>query len=88
MGFYVSLRVVRRHSSAHRVQAADGRTGHRTDLAEIAALPDDRSTARRGFKHAQVQEVTRGRVDPVRSRGVGLAPGRPAVVRGSKASVP
>ena len=80
-GFYVSLRAARRHSSAHRVQAAVRVDLGRQDLAGVAALPFDGFSARRGFKHVMVQEVTRGWVNLVRSRGRGLAPMRPAVVR-------
>ena len=43
--------------------------------------------ARRGLNHAQIQEVIRGRIGRVRTRGRGLAPGRPAVVRGLHAPV-
>ena len=49
--------------------------------ASVAALPNDGHAARRGFKHALVQEVTHGWVIRVRSRGWGLAPLRPADVR-------
>ena len=77
----MSLRAACRYSSAHRVRAAYRVNPRRHDLAGVATLPNDGLTARRGFKHALVQEVTRGWVNRVRSRGGGLAPARPAVVR-------